>query len=454
MPFGGYPSGALTSGTTVRNPILSEHVFASGLHKPEHSKFLTFKYPQYYMTALLDKLDAGEPVAQTNFSWSVMDRTRKNGTISSLTATGSSTITFEVTEYDFVAASNLGYVIPGDVLRFQSGALGRVTTVVVSTVLSAKAKVTVEKVDGTNWSAPDLADTQKFGRVFNAFAEGTAGPVGRLYLPAEDSNNTTILKAGVSVTGSELTNMTWLGDGRAFYWTVEDIMLKEFARDRELLVMFGDRSGSASTVKVTRGILDWVLSEGVTNTYASAAGVSENDIQDHLRDLLVEGGSSEYLVLCGATFYQKAQRALRDYQIHNSTNYGQIGQKMAGLAFKGYEFMGKKAYFVHYEVFNDTAILPFTGTPSASFINFDEFSLWLDLGRDDSGRRLINLKYKQLGNINRKYIYKIVKGMIDFEGSTDGFASNTNDSIEVSVLSEIGVEFRNANRCGILRANS
>jgi hypothetical protein len=94
MPAQGYPTPPLSSGTTARTNILEGYVFQSGLHDPEHSKILTYKYPQYYMTALLDKLGADEPVAQTVFSWSILDRTRKSATVTSLTngTTSSATI--------------------------------------------------------------------------------------------------------------------------------------------------------------------------------------------------------------------------------------------------------------------------------------------------------------------------------------------------------------------------
>jgi hypothetical protein len=58
-------------------------------------------------------------------------------------------VTFEITEFDFTTAAP-GYLIVNDVIRTQGGAIGRVATSVVSTVLTDKQKVTVDKVDGTN----------------------------------------------------------------------------------------------------------------------------------------------------------------------------------------------------------------------------------------------------------------------------------------------------------------
>lgn len=455
MPALGNPTPPLVGGNSVRQPILEGYVFQSGIHDPEFSKILTFKYPQYYMTALLDKLGASEPTAQSTFEWAIMDRTRESGTVSSLSATGSTTITFEVTEWDYTS-SDLGYAVVGDVFRTASGALGRVTTIAASTVLSNKMKITLTKVssDGTGtWGSGDIANTQKIGHVYNSFAEGSSAPNGRLFLPVEDKNVTTIMRRSVQITGSEFTNRTRFDGGKAWYWTVEDIMMKEFAKDREQLVMFGQLQTSG--VKNSRGILDWVSSEGVINTYASSVGVSEADIQGHIEDLLPEGGSSEYLVLCGARFLSKAQQALRDYQVHSTASYSQLGTNMAGLNFKGYQFLGKNVYFVYYELFNDTAVLPFTGTPTSTITNFNDFSLWLDMGSDSSGRRLITLKYKNLeGSGQRKFIHTVENGMMSPQGDNGGFVSSSFDGFSVHLLSEIGIEVRLANRMGILRANS
>lgn len=455
MPAKGNPTPPLVSGTQVAQPILESYAFQAGILLPEHSKILTFKYPQYYMTALLDKLGAAEPVTQDIFSWSILDRTRLSGTVSSLTATGSTTITFEATEFGWTdAVQAYGYAIIGDVFRTASGALGRVTAVAQGTVLTTKQKITITKIGNgaPTWAAADIANTQKVGHVYNTFAEGSTAPDGRTFLPYEDYNVTTILRRSVKVTGSDFTNRTRLGDGQAWYWTVEDVLMKEFARDREMLIVFGKLQDSG--VKNSRGILDWVTSEGVINTYTSAIGVTESDIQGHIEDLLPQGGSAEYLVLCGNRFLSKAQQALRDYQVNSYASYSQLGQNMAGLKFKGYEFLGKSIYFVYYELFNDTAALPYTGTPTSTIISFQDFSLWLDMGTDSSGRRLITLKYKELGGYQRKFIHTVERGMMSPQGDNGGFSANSFDGFAVHLLSEIGIEIRLANRMGLLYANS
>ena len=447
-----YPS-SLSAGTTARAAIFEDYVFNSGIHDPEYSKVLTYKYPQYYMTTLLDKLGASEPVAQSTFSWSIMDRTRKGGTYTAIAngTTATATLTTDIA----AVSPQLGYYQVGDVIRIaKTGALGRVTAIAIA---GGFQTIDVVRPDGSVWSTtplPAVTSSDSIGHVFNAFAEGSNGPDGRLFLPDEDYNYTQILKRSMKVTGSEMSNKTILGDGKAWYFTNEEILLKEFARDREILIMFGQRA-SNSSVKWTRGIFDFVNSGGVINTYASNPGVAESDLQDHIADMLPEGGSSEYLVLVGSTFLSKVMKALKDYAIHGQS-YGTLGNNMAGLDFAGYKFAGKTVYFAYYELFDDTAVLPYVGTPSSTAINFRDFSLWLDMGTDSAGQRLIKMKYKAHGGIQRKFVHKVIPGMMEFDstGAEGGFAANSFDGVELQLLSEIGLEMRLANRHGILRANS
>lgn len=454
MPAQGNPTPPLVGGNSVRNPILEGYVFQSGIHKPEHSSILTYKYPQYYMTSLLDKLGASEAVAQDVFSWNILDRTREDGLIKATTGlvaggtTGDSTaqIIVDGVTYD---SANLGYFVVGDVIRFDNGDVARVTATQANT---GEQEITVATIDGANFSSNLVAGTSTFGHVFNAFAEGSEAPDGRLFLPVEDYNVLTILRRSFKISGSEFTNRTYIGDGSAWYWEVEDIHMKEFARDREGLVMFGKLNNSG--VKVSRGILDWVTSEGVLNTYASAAGVSEADLRGHIRQLLVEGTSNEIVVLCGSKFLADVQVALRDYALNGAISYGTLGNNMAGLDFQSYKFLGKTIHFAYYELFDDPKMVPFAGTPSASQIDFSDFSLWLDLGTDSTGKKLITLKYKELDGNSRKFIHRYEVGMMSPAGDNGGFVSSGFDGFRIHYLSEIGIEIRLANRMGILRANS
>ncbi len=453
MPARTQPA-TLIGGNSVRTTTLESYIFDAGLEKPTHSSILSFKFPQYYMTALLDRLGSSEGIGTGTWSWDELDRTREGGTVSSLSGTGSTTITFEITEWAFTA-TDLGYAIVGDLFRTEGGKIGRVTAVVVSTVLSAKAKVTIFRVGGGNWAAGDIADTELIGHISSSFVEASSAPNGRLYLPVESSNVLTIIRRSFAISGTAFTNRIYLGDGRSWYFTQEDIEMKEFARDQEGLIMFGQASASSEAPKVTEGILQSALDNGTNTGYVGATGVSEVNLQDHIKAMVVQGVSNELTVLCGAEFLKDVQRALVDYAIDGALSYGQFGANTAGLDFHAYKFMGKTINFVYYEMFNDVAMVPAPiNSVDSVTIDFDNFSLWLDMGTDSTGQRLITLKYKELNGQSRRFIHAYEVGMMNPEGSNGGFVSNGDDKFTIHYLAEIGIEVRLKHRLGVLRATS
>ena len=104
----------------------------------------------------------------------------------------------------------------------------------------------------------------------------------------------------------------------------------------------------------------------------------------------------------------------------------------------------------HYPLFDDTAALPYAGTPSATKYNFKNTSLWLDLGTDDRGQQIISLVYKK----GRKMIHGIEPGMVSPDGNHGGVVSNGGDYFSIHYLCEFGTKVVIPNRLGILRATS
>lgn len=399
------------------------------------------------MTSLLDRLGNEETKAQKVWSWFIQDRTRKGSTITSLeTAVGSATIDV-LTGFTHDGSTDLGYLIDGDVIRLESGVTARVSG---STGNGGFQQVTLTKVAGGNWTSSDIAVNDAFGHSHSSFPEYSDAPNGRVYTPDEEYNAMTTIRRSFSISGDEFTNKTYLSDGKSWYFEVENIEMKELAKDKEDAVLFGELS--TGTNKSSRGILDYALTYGVNNGFAAATGVSETDMQDHITDLLKENVSNNITVLCGAQFLTDAQRALKEYAVGGGTGMPQ----MAGLDFQEYKFMGKTIRFVYYELFNDPSVVPtpVNGIGAGGRIDFDNFSLWLDMGSDDSGNPLIKIVYKELDGQSRKFIHAYETGMMSPEGENGGKVSNGKDGFTIHYLIECGVEVRLPNRLGILRATS
>jgi hypothetical protein len=440
-----YPNPQVAGSTRAANSILSGYIFETGIHKPEHSNILSWKYPQYYAVAMLERLGSYEATAQDEWTWNIQDRTRRGSSVASIANGTTATATFNT---DFVWSSGReGYLLVGDLIRLESGELAEV---VASRDASGVQQVDVVRVKGGNWSVALIANTMKFGHVANAFAEGSVAPKGRVYTPDEESNVLQILRRTIDITGSEFTNRTWLSE-KSWYFTIEDIEQMEFQKDRELAVFFGEKRTTGK--RVTRGILSYALEHGVITTYDAGKGLSEEDIQDHIADLLDEGCSDTLFVFAGTQFMKQMQRALKAYALAGAQNYD---NKIAGLDFQSYKFMGKTINFAHHVMFQDDAVVPYQDNPVVGKINFSHFSIWMDFGMiEKQGRKNFVLKHKELGGQSRKFVVRVSPGMMSPDASTGVISDSTGyDGFRVFYLSEIGIEVRFPNRIGLLYADA
>ena len=416
------------------------YVFASGLLKPEHSDFLSHLYPQYLATAIFDRLGRSEGKAQSVWSWSELDRTRK-GTIPSAVALNGNNL--DVTTDVAVVGTSEGYYIIGDQLISVTG----VVFVVVSVGEAGGFQtLVVRRADGTNAATADIPATTGLGHLASAFGEYSSAPKGRINLPNERHNKLQITRRSCEMSGDMLTDRVYINN-TSWAYNEEMITSDEFARDRENMVMFSEMSADGAAEQTCEGIVTAIaaVGAGVTTTYGAI--VDETAIQDHIKALTISSPAKEYLVFMGAQFMQDATVALRDYAIAGAVNYGSFGNvNLVGLDLDGYKFMNKTIYFVHYPPFDDMETLP-TGAGSAAQVDYSNFSIWLNMG-SERGNKLISLKHKELDGKQRKLIIKTEDGMM---GDGDKVA-NGDDGKKTHMLSQMAPEVRNLNQHGILRS--
>jgi hypothetical protein len=382
-----------------------------------------------------------------------MDRTREGSTIEAIdTALPAATVVLD-TNFDWTTASgSLGYLLVNDLIKVESGAILRVTATQDNG--SGKQEITVVKQGGGNITAADIQVDDAFGHMANIFPEASTGPDGRTYLPVEEYNTLGILRRGFKISGSEFTNRTYLGDGESWYFEQEAIEMKEFARDREAYILFGvEGVGGPNSGK---GIWTYAEQEGVKNFYDGNVGMDETDIQDMIRDLMVENVSNDIYILAGSQYLVEFQRALSDYSQGGAISYGTFGDNAAGLDFHKYTFAGKTVHIAWYELFDDTSInpAPVNGIDQTSRTDFSNASLWLDMGSDNTGKSLITLKHKELNGRSRKFVHSYINGMVSADGNFGGEVATSEDAFSIQLLSEIGVEVRLPNRLGIHRNGS
>jgi hypothetical protein len=420
------------------------HLWASGILKPETSAILTTLYPQYYGTAIFDKLGRFSPVSSSVHDWFEMDRTRKSAEITSgggiAGPTGLLTLDIEWTPEG-------GYYLVNDTVYTSYGLQCIVTA---SVDAGGFQQITLEKVDGTAFLATDLIDGDRIGHISSAFGEGSSAPQARSYYPKQRYNFLTISRRSCKVSGDALTEKLWLDGGDSWFYTQEDIDMEEFMRDRENEQMFGQISGdpSTSTAFALKGEgVQTSLQRGAVNT-TYAGPITEDDLQEHMTKLVKSSPAMEFFVPCGADFMKEATQALSDYYVAGAVDYGTFpeAQNLVGIGLRSYEFFGRMFHFAHYNVFDDQETLAFNGTPTADQINFSNYALFINLGQQKS-EDLISLVYKELAGEQRKFIYKVKNGM---PGDTQNVATG-DDFYESFMLSHIGTVTRALNQHGVMQ---
>ena len=333
----------------------------------------------------------------------------------------------------------------GDTLRSETGIQVRVSAVGTSGNFQT---IVVNRTDGNTFVTGDIVDGESLGHISNVHGEYSTAPDGRLYLPNERHNKLQTLRRSCYISGKALTDKTYLNNGKSWAYEQELIEMDEFSKDRENAVMFSTESNATADAQTCDGIIPAIHRGGVISNYAGA--VTAEDIQDHIAALRISSPAKEYVVFCGMEFLSDAHKALSAYATGGGVEYGAFASaNMFGISLTGYKFMDCTINFVHYATFDDTETLPYDGTPTATKINYSNYSLWLNLGTE-RGKKLISLKYKELQGKQRKFIYKYEDGMM---GDTAKVA-NGDDGVATHMLSELAPEVRALNQHGALFATS
>lgn len=441
------PTTAVAGGTTYNSTgLLEGHIFNNGLEKPDVLSALIIKYPEYYLTSLLDKIGATEEIDNDTISWNIMGRTRKGATVASISNGTTATVTCVLdTAYD-AATGNLGYFLVGDTVRVsESGEIGRITAV-------SNSGGTVQTIDmvryaGGNWSTSLILANFHIGHIGSMFGEGSTGAGGyRNYLPDADYNVTTVLRRDFKITRSAMKSKKWVNapGGKDWYFAQEDFEHREIMRDLEATLIFGKRFKSTALqgANLSRGLMEYAEGSGVTSTFSSAVGVQEADWSNLLTQLSDQQGSNELVALCGTQILSDTQHALADR--YRSIPNSEKPASIAGLNFQSYEILGKKVHFAKYELFSDTAIVP-SVTASSTVKDFRNLALILDFSQTENGTN-IQLKYRN----GAKMIQKMIPGM----PSPGLEAANKFDGIEGALLTEFMPVCFLPNRLGLVYANS
>ena len=449
------PSNAAPN--TIRTGNVDSTYVFGGIQKPDFSDYITYRFPQYTITTLLSRIGRKNPVVGNDvFSWFEKGKFRQ--AITSATATGATSDTTGQVTYASGASIQATFLV-GDVIRFENDAYGVITAVTGAGGGGTASGTLNFNFLGSRTSA--LANGMKFAHLYNLQPEYSNSPSGRVWQENQVNEYLGIMRRAVTCSTTQASNMKWVkkSDSEASYYYINEMeTMQEMAMDREMYILAAKSNGSATTGNVNsltnplggNGILPRVISDGVLGTYSSA--IAETDLAEQVRLMCLNSQGSEFTVLCGSSAYADAQFALRDYTLNGGISFGVFSGEglMTGINITKYKFMDKILNFVLYYPFANEALFP---APATSGINWDKAMLFLNMGTDDRGNPLINLRYKQdlLGQ-SLEFRRTVQEGITSPEAGASASRSNGKDGFTVDFYSSIGVELRAANNHGLLYA--
>ena len=518
-------AGTFGSGTSPESSLNT-----ALLQYPEIARTLIKQYPRYSATYLLERTGryAKEKVLGDNsFEWKVMGRyntpSYSNGwastdgsTFVGYTANSGATavtsgnydnmdadgnefyLSFDGEGVYTTAGSDFAsFLNKWDMVRFQSGATAIVVNDPVNDVVRVAANgglvttansqvVKFEMVDGTTnpLLTNDIAAGAIIASIGSAFPNGSDGAdVGENFvLPATNKNWLTTMRKKCSVTGKDITDVTWIENNghRLWYFTREQMLMDEFMYQQELQRWYGrtsitnaptsyataptssalGTSGSMVTSVVTG---DGLLAQINASNQASysAGSLTEDILTEFIGKLSLNATSAEgneWVVFTGTEGRIAFHKAMKDLIVapagamQGGTMSGVNGDVHLGANFASYSALGNKITVAYCPVFDDANIHSVSGgTNPFGNTRLKESSkmVFLDFGKTN-GVSNIELVTKGAEGQNRSFIKKYVAGMINPYDKNSMLAANADDKFECHVLAESGIVVRNPLSCGIL----
>lgn len=506
-------TGTYGAGTTAENALNT-----ALMQYPEIARTLIKQYPRYAATYLLERTGryATEKVLGDNsFEWKVMGRynapSYSTGYVKGVSAdtswTNSLTTTtgavwdaadangdqFEVLIDGTATGRTPDFLNKWDMVRFQSGATALVIEDPRSNDSGQGAStdriVKFEMVDGASNSAveTDFADEAIIASIGSAFPNGSDGAdVGENWVyPSTHTNWLTTMRKKCSVTGKDLTDVTWIENNgsKLWYFTREQQMMDEFMYQQELQRWYGRKSVTDTTIQRpgaytssaigTSGTMassvvtgDGLLAQIDSSNQASYSmgSLTEDIITEFIAKISLNATAAEgneWVVFTGTEGRLAFHRAMKDLIVApagamtGGSMKGVSGDVHLGANFASYSALGNKITVAHCPVFDDPNLHSTAGGTNAFGDNRLKESakmVFMDFGKT-SGVSNVELVTKGAEGVNRSMIKKYVAGMVNPYDQKAMLAANADDKFECHVLSETGIIVRNPLSCGILSAS-
>ena len=448
-------------GTYGKETIEANSLVQNLLKYPEISKTLIRQYPQYSLNYFVDgtsRFAKEDLIGDNSFKWAILGRLNRPSTLTgggAGTGVGIGTFTFETEE---------NYLNPNDVVKFKDGTQAIILGEPVSSALGYTFSAKLQTNDVTKvLAAGNIGIGLTVNTAGNAFPEGSERGYENHVYPDWYVNYLGTSRKAKSITGSALTDITWIENNgqRLWFFTDQKLMEEEFLYQRELSDWYDESTMDANGNPMVFGTDGKAIIKGdgvlkqidAANVDTYNGALSEERITDFLAQLALSTGSisSHWMVFTGTAGRVAFHRAMKElvYPSGNLVYDAKVGMEMEiGVNFTTYNALGHRLTLVHNPLFDDknihTDIDPATGYPKESFR-----MVFLDFGSTD-GVSNVERKIKGAGGIDRSMIVKYIPGMVDPFDQGSMKAANSRDAFTCEILSESCMVVRNPLSCGQL----
>lgn len=449
------------SGTYGKETIEQNALVTNLLKYPEISKALIRQYPQYSLSYFLEgtgRFAKEELIGDNSFKWAILGRLNRPSTV---TVQGANATPGLDVEFSLTLDEN--YLNLYDVVKFAVGHVAVVTTVPTSAPYVYGFKFVAGTAPSVNTNT--ILAGSKLGTVGSMFPESSTQGFENHVYPDWYVNYLTITRKAKSISGSALTDITWIENNgqRLWYFTDQNLVMEEYLYQLELSRWYGKTSANTSGVaQITQGGKKLLSGDGIlaqigsanTATYNTTTNaLDEAKIAEFIAQLSLNAGvkNNEFMVFTGTAGRLAFHKAMVNHiQSGSSLAYDlDAGRNVTvGANFTTYVALGHKITLVHCPLFDDPN-LHFDMNGTTGFPKESYRMVFMNMGVTN-GVANVEVKVKGAAGIDRGMIVKYIPGMVNPFDQKSMIASNSRDSFTCEILSESGIIVRNPLSCGML----
>ena len=386
-----------TSATFGLDTQMSNSLVDAMLKYPEISSTLIQQYPRYALTYLLERTGRYANVkilGDKSFEWKVLGRS------SQPVVTAASHNVAETSSYPDAATGVITvdntYLSLHDVIRVGSdvgqiiGTQSADATDDAAGVLKPTASVASTATSATGYTykvywptgCKAVGAAAAVARIGSAFGEASKGAhvSEHTTYPETHKNWLTLNRRKLSISGSALTDVTWIENNgsKLWYFTAEKLFTDEFMYQLEMQRWFGETNmvaadadgfpGQSGAVGSGAGNLmgDGILAQidgANKDTYTVSSGLTEDKLAQFIAELSRNAKSpegNEWVVFTGTEGRYQFHKAMKDISVGETAATGGSMQSMKsgsdvslGVNYVSYNVLGNKMTVAYCPVFDD-----------------------------------------------------------------------------------------------------